>query len=64
MVPRVLNKIHDKIIAGMAAKGGLTEKMFNMALEAKTLGLAEGRLTVRWSLMFHCFGILDRMIVI
>jgi len=44
-VPRVLNKIHDKIVAGMAAKGGVTEKMFNMALEAKTMGLQEGKLT-------------------
>eukprot|EP00579_Thalassiosira_antarctica_P001854 CAMPEP_0201869920 /NCGR_PEP_ID=MMETSP0902-20130614/3247_1 /ASSEMBLY_ACC=CAM_ASM_000551 /TAXON_ID=420261 /ORGANISM="Thalassiosira antarctica, Strain CCMP982" /LENGTH=682 /DNA_ID=CAMNT_0048395485 /DNA_START=6 /DNA_END=2054 /DNA_ORIENTATION=- len=44
-VPRVLNKIHDKIVAGMAAKGGVTEKMFNMALEAKSIGLQEGRLT-------------------
>eukprot|EP00956_Cyclotella_meneghiniana_P037965 scaffold147162_cov74-Cyclotella_meneghiniana.AAC.3 len=45
MVPRVLNKIHDKIMAGMAAKGGLTEKMFQSALRAKTLGLQEGKLT-------------------
>lgn len=45
MVPRVLNKIHDKIQAGMAAKGGLTEKMFRTALAVKTRGLDEGRLT-------------------
>mmetsp|Transcript_13014 Transcript_13014/g.28086 ORF Transcript_13014/g.28086 Transcript_13014/m.28086 type:complete len:686 (+) Transcript_13014:23-2080(+) len=45
VVPRVLNKIHDKIAAGMAAKGGMTEKMFNAALEAKKMGLQEGRLT-------------------
>jgi long-chain acyl-CoA synthetase len=45
MVPRVLNKIHDKIMAGMASKGGLTEKMFHSALKAKTLGLQEGKLT-------------------
>ena len=44
-VPRILNKIHDKIVAGMAAKGGITEKMFNMALDAKSIGLQEGRLT-------------------
>ena len=43
-VPRVLNKIHDKIMAGMAAKGGIAEKLFRMALEAKTQGLREGRL--------------------
>ncbi|KAL7481699.1 hypothetical protein ACHAW6_007374 [Cyclotella cf. meneghiniana] len=43
-VPRVLNKIHDKIMAGMAAKGGLTEKMFRTALRAKTAGLQEGNL--------------------
>lgn len=45
MVPRVMNKIHDKIMAGMSAKGGVTEKMFNTALRAKTIGLQEGRLT-------------------
>mmetsp|Transcript_1600 Transcript_1600/g.2862 ORF Transcript_1600/g.2862 Transcript_1600/m.2862 type:complete len:678 (+) Transcript_1600:91-2124(+) len=45
VVPRVLNKIHDKIMAGMAAKGGLTEKLFTMGLQAKTLGLSDGRLT-------------------
>jgi len=45
MVPRVLNKIHDKIAVGMAAKGGITEKMFHSALAAKSMGLQEGRLT-------------------
>lgn len=45
MVPRVMNKIHDKIVAGMAAKGGVTEKMFKTALRAKTMGLQEGKLT-------------------
>lgn len=45
VVPRVLNKIHDKIAAGMAAKGGISEKMFHMALGAKSVGLQEGRLT-------------------
>lgn len=46
IVPRVLNKIHDKIMAGMAAKGGITEKMFNTAFAAKKLGLkSEGKLT-------------------
>jgi len=45
MVPRVLNKIHDKIMVGMAAKGGVTEMMFNTALKAKTKGLEEGRLS-------------------
>ena len=45
MVPRVLNKIHDKIVAGMAAKGGVAEKMFVSALAAKTMGLQEGKLT-------------------
>mmetsp|Transcript_7353 Transcript_7353/g.15183 ORF Transcript_7353/g.15183 Transcript_7353/m.15183 type:complete len:340 (-) Transcript_7353:207-1226(-) len=32
-------------MAGMAAKGGLTEKLFTMGLQAKTLGLSDGRLT-------------------
>ena len=45
VVPRVLNKIHDKIAAGMAAKGGVAERMFHAALAAKTRGLQEGRLT-------------------
>jgi long-chain acyl-CoA synthetase len=45
VVPRVVNKIHDKIVAGMAAKGGVTEKMFHAALAAKTMGLAQGKLT-------------------
>jgi long-chain acyl-CoA synthetase len=44
VVPRVVNKIYDKIVTGMAAKGGITEKMFKSALAAKTLGLQEGRL--------------------
>lgn len=45
LVPRVANKIHDKIVVGMAAKGGITEKMFKAALAAKTVGLQEGKLT-------------------
>jgi long-chain acyl-CoA synthetase len=55
VVPRVLNKIHDKIMAGMAAKGGLTEKMFRTALKAKSAGLQEGKLThALWDrILFH-----------
>lgn len=45
VVPRVVNKIHDKIVAGMAAKGGMTERMFHTALAAKSMGLAQGKLT-------------------
>ena len=44
VAPRVLNKIHDKIIAGMTAKGGLTLKLFQLALAAKSQGLARGHL--------------------
>mmetsp|Transcript_16448 Transcript_16448/g.32685 ORF Transcript_16448/g.32685 Transcript_16448/m.32685 type:complete len:690 (+) Transcript_16448:36-2105(+) len=42
VVPRVLNKIHDKIQAGMEAKGGVALKMFRAALHTKTRTLLEG----------------------
>ena len=44
VVPRVLNKIHDKIQAGMAAAGGMKQSLFNAALHAKTEGLKHGHL--------------------
>lgn len=44
VAPRVLNKIYDKINAGISAAGGLKKKIFDAGLIAKTHGLAEGRL--------------------
>lgn len=44
VVPRVLNKIHDKIMAGINSAGGLKEKLFYAALKAKTEGLKHGQL--------------------
>ena len=55
VVPRVVNKIHDKIVAGIASKGGITEKMFKTALAAKTEGLKHGILKhALWDrILFH-----------
>ena len=44
VAPRVLNKIFDKIHAGIAAAGGLKKKIFDAGLAAKTRGLAQGEL--------------------
>ena len=35
VVPRVLNRFHDKIVQGMLAAGGLKTKLFIKACEAK-----------------------------
>jgi len=43
--PRVLNKIYDKIMAGMTAAGGMKKKLFDSALAAKREGLKQGFLT-------------------
>lgn len=43
--PRVLNKIHDKIMAGITAAGGIKKKLFDSALAAKKEGLQQGYLT-------------------
>ena len=40
-VPRLWNKIYDKITAGAAAKGGVAAYLFNSALEAKKYWLRE-----------------------
>eukprot|EP00752_Nemacystus_decipiens_P010605 g9443.t1 len=45
VVPRVLNRFHDKIVQGMLAAGGLKTKLFIKACEAKVQGLHEGRAT-------------------
>ena len=44
VVPRVLNKIHDKIFAGINAAGGMKKKLFYAALHAKMEGLKHGQL--------------------
>jgi long-chain acyl-CoA synthetase len=44
VAPRVLNKIHDKIMSGIANVGGIKAKIFHAALAAKTQGLAKGHL--------------------
>jgi long-chain acyl-CoA synthetase len=44
-VPRVLNKIYDKIHTGVAAAGGMKKKLFDAAVTAKTKNLkATGQL--------------------
>jgi len=53
VAPRVLNKIHDKIMAGMNAAGGIKKKLFDSALKAKTEGLKQGHLK---------HGLYDRLI--
>ena len=55
VAPRVLNRMYDKIYAGMAAAGGWKEKLFHAAVAAKTRGLQEGYLThaVYDRLLFH-----------
>jgi len=45
VAPRVLNKIHDKIMAGVNAAGGMKKKLLYAALAAKTEGLKHGKLT-------------------
>lgn len=42
--PRVLNKIYDKIQAGIAAAGGMKKRIFDAGIAAKTAGLANGHL--------------------
>ena len=44
VAPRVLNKIHDKIVNGISAAGGAKKKIFDAALAAKTRGLQQGHL--------------------
>lgn len=42
--PRVLNKIYDKVQAGMVAAGGIKKKIFDAGIAAKTEGLTKGHL--------------------
>ena len=41
-VPRLYNRIYDKVMSGVKAKGGLAEYLFNRAFEAKKHGLSKG----------------------
>ena len=45
VAPRVLNKIHDKVQAGMHAAGGLKLALFKRGLAVKREGLKRGILT-------------------
>ncbi|RIA88588.1 hypothetical protein C1645_725835 [Glomus cerebriforme] len=41
-VPRLLNRIYDKVMAGIQAKGGVTQLMFTTAYNTKKNGLNKG----------------------
>ena len=43
-VPRLLNRIYDKILQGVDESGGIKKWLFNKALTAKTAGLRNGTL--------------------
>jgi long-chain acyl-CoA synthetase len=44
-VPRLYNKIYDKVMAGVKAKGGIAEALFNMAFKSKKSALNSGSVT-------------------
>ncbi|OQR84381.1 Long-chain-fatty-acid--CoA ligase, partial [Achlya hypogyna] len=44
-VPRLLNKIHDKVLEGAIGAGGIKSWLFQTALDAKLANLQEGYLT-------------------
>ncbi|TMW67706.1 hypothetical protein Poli38472_011326 [Pythium oligandrum] len=44
-VPRLYNRVYDKITQGVAVAGGLKKMMFDKAYEAKKTGIADGRKT-------------------
>ncbi|KAF9164364.1 Long chain acyl-CoA synthetase 7 peroxisomal [Actinomortierella ambigua] len=43
-VPRLFNRIYDKVTAGVAAKGGIAAFLFNKAFAAKKANLKKGQL--------------------
>jgi long-chain acyl-CoA synthetase len=48
-VPRLLNRIHDKLRAGVKEGGGLKEKLFNMGYKTKVENMKNhGKLTHPW----------------
>lgn len=44
-VPRLFNRIYDKVLAGVKAKGGVTSFLFFTAFNAKKEGLKNGHVT-------------------
>lgn len=44
-VPRLLNRIHDKLLAGVVEAGGLKKALFDRAYASKKAGLASGSVT-------------------
>jgi len=44
-VPRLLNRIHGKLLAGVQEAGGIKQTLFEKALNSKLGGLANGKLT-------------------
>ncbi|KAJ1555032.1 Long chain acyl-CoA synthetase 7 peroxisomal, partial [Nowakowskiella sp. JEL0078] len=44
-VPRLYNRIYDRVLAGVKAKGGVAQTLFETAFAAKKAGLAKGYLT-------------------
>ncbi|KAI8815019.1 hypothetical protein BJ742DRAFT_782010 [Cladochytrium replicatum] len=44
-VPRLYNRIYDKVLASVKAKGGLAAYLFNAGFQAKKKGLAAGNVT-------------------
>ena len=44
-VPRLYNRIYDKVLAGVKAKGSISQFLFNMAYESKLKALRQGHLS-------------------
>uniref|UniRef100_A0AAV1TWF6 Long-chain-fatty-acid--CoA ligase n=1 Tax=Peronospora matthiolae TaxID=2874970 RepID=A0AAV1TWF6_9STRA len=44
-VPRLFNRVHDKIMQGVAAAGGMKKWMFEYALASKMTGVSDGHKT-------------------
>ena len=44
-VPRLLNRVFDKVTASVEAKGGISKMLFDMAYSSKKAGLANGHVT-------------------
>ena len=44
-VPRLFNRIYDKVFAGVNMKGAISQYLFNMAYESKVKSLKQGHLT-------------------
>lgn len=46
VVPRVLNRLHDKIVQGVLAAGGMKAKLFVKACEAKVCEKRGGEIPI------------------